>query len=75
MHKELVAVAAPVFTYTAFSSAPYAYTISLAPVVSKANVAAPANAHVAYAYAIPYFYTIPYTGCLNNKGSVVPCAP
>merc|ERR1712039_936814 len=53
------------------------------PVVAPVAVAAPAVTYAAYPYtygAYPYHHAYPYavaayhTGCVNNVGSVVPCA-
>merc|ERR1719466_477151 len=76
VHEEPTAPAAPVFTYAAFPYATHAYTIQVAaaPVATKTEAAAPATAPVAYAYAAPYVFAVPHTGCINNVGSVVPCA-
>merc|ERR1711963_936288 len=79
-----VAVAAPAVTYAAY---PYTYGaypyLAAGAVVPKVEVKAAevpaAVAPVTYA-AYPYHHAYPYavaayhTGCVNNVGSVVPCA-
>merc|ERR1711944_368482 len=72
-----VAVAAPAVTYAAY---PYLAAGAVAPKVEvKAAEAPAAVAPVTYA-AYPYHHAYPYavaayhTGCVNNVGSVVPCA-
>merc|ERR1711962_1779366 len=46
------------------------------PVVAPVAVAAPAVTYAAYPYhhAYPYAVAAYHTGCVNNVGSVVPCA-
>merc|ERR1712240_136144 len=72
-----VAVAAPAVTYAAY---PYLAAGAVVPKVEvKAAEAPAAVAPVTYA-AYPYHHAYPYavaafhTGCVNNVGSVVPCA-
>merc|ERR1711992_235659 len=72
-----VAVAAPAVTYGAY---PYLAAGAVVPKVEvKAAEALAAVAPVTYA-AYPYHHAYPYavaayhTGCVNNVGSVVPCA-
>merc|ERR1712039_218370 len=72
-----VAVAAPAVTYAAY---PYLAAGAVAPKVEvKAAEVPAAVAPVTYA-AYPYHHASPYavaayhTGCVNNVGSVVPCA-
>merc|ERR1711872_848366 len=72
-----VAVAAPAVTYGAY---PYLAAGAVVPKVEvKAAEAPAAVAPVTYA-AYPYHHAYPYavaayhTGCVNNVGSVVPCA-
>merc|ERR1712066_905833 len=79
-----VAVAAPAVTYAAYpytyGASPYLAAGAVAPKVEvKAAEAPAAVAPVTYA-AYPYHHAYPYavaayhTGCVNNVGSVVPCA-
>merc|ERR1711994_1099119 len=79
-----VAVAAPAVTYAAYpytyGAYPYLAAGAVAPKVEvKAAEAPAAVAPVTYA-AYPYHHAYPYavaayhTGCVNNVGSVVPCA-
>merc|ERR1712157_330693 len=72
-----VAVAAPAVTYAAY---PYLAAGAVVPKVEvKAAEVPAAVAPVTYA-AYPYHHAYPYavaayhTGCVNNVGSVVPCA-
>merc|ERR1711913_72316 len=87
VHVEPVAapvVAAPAVTYAAYpytyGAYPYLAAGAVAPKVEvKAAEAPAAVAPVTYA-AYPYHHAYPYavaayhTGCVNNVGSVVPCA-
>merc|ERR1711970_985414 len=79
-----VAVAAPAVTYAAYpytyGAYPYLAAGAVVPKVEvKAAEAPAAVAPVTYA-AYPYHHAYPYavaayhTGCVNNVGSVVPCA-
>merc|ERR1712126_447697 len=79
-----VAVAAPTVTYAAYpytyGAYPYLAAGAVVPKVEvKAAEAPAAVAPVTYA-AYPYHHAYPYavaayhTGCVNNVGSVVPCA-
>merc|ERR1712227_535458 len=79
-----VAVAAPAVTYAAYpytyGAYPYLAAGAVAPKVEvKAAEVPAAVAPVTYA-AYPYHHAYPYavaayhTGCVNNVGSVVPCA-
>merc|ERR1712168_844816 len=84
VHEEPVAVAPPAVTYAAYpytyGAYPYLAAGAVVPKVEvKAAEAPAAVAPVTYA-AYPYHHAYPYavaayhTGCVNNVGSVVPCA-
>merc|ERR1712168_1665952 len=72
-----VAVAAPAVTYAAY---PYLAAGAVAPKVEVKTAEVPAAVapvtHAAYPYhhAYPYAVAAYHTGCVNNVGSVVPCA-
>merc|ERR1712014_392542 len=73
-----VAVAAPAVTYAAYpytyGAYPYLAAGAVAPKVEVKAAGAPAAvAPVTYA-AYPYAVAAYHTGCVNNVGSVVPCA-
>merc|ERR1711988_57153 len=79
-----VAVAAPAVTYAAYpytyGAYPYLAAGAVVPKVEVKAAEAPAAVapvtYVAYPYrhAYPYAVAAYHTGCVNNVGSVVPCA-
>merc|ERR1711997_587805 len=82
VHVEPVAapvVAAPAVTYAAYPSLAAGAHVVAAPAKVEVKAAAPAAVapvtYAAYPYAgYPYAVAASHTGCVNNVGSVVPCA-
>merc|ERR1711972_225731 len=69
-----VAVAAPAVTYPSLAAGAVAPKVEVKAAEAPAAVAPVTYAAYPYHHAYPYAVAAYHTGCVNNVGSVVPCA-
>merc|ERR1711973_825134 len=71
VHEEPTAAVAAAVVPATYAAYPLTYSL---PAVSAPAVYKVASAPQTYAIAAPYYVAAVKTGCINNVGSVVPCA-
>merc|ERR1712235_186732 len=71
VHEEPTAAVATAVVPATYAAYPLTYSL---PAVSAPAVYKVASAPQTYAIAAPYYVAAVKTGCINNVGSVVPCA-
>merc|ERR1711973_761430 len=71
VHEEPTAAVATAVVPATYAANPLTYSL---PAVSAPAVYKVASAPQTYAIAAPYYVAAVKTGCINNVGSVVPCA-
>merc|ERR1719403_156828 len=71
IHEEPTAAVAAAVVPASYAAFPLTYSL---PAVSAPAVYKVASAPQTYAIAAPYYVAAVKTGCINNVGSVVPCA-